>query len=446
MRTAIQGSKTTYLKKSKHMKKIIFLGIAWMTMISLSSYANDPMQTARPEAQDTTGYITLKGKVVDENTKEPVIFAAVFETGSSVGTVSNSDGDFILKIPQNAKNGTVSISYLGYKDKIVNVADLMNGNTVIMMQSTTIPINELVFKSKDPVDILRRALLKVKDNYSQKPEMETGFYRETIKQNRNYVSISEAILDIYNAGYKQGFDYDRVKIFKGRKSKDVKKMDTVLVKFQGGPRLAMFLDVVKNPGVLLDPEMMQYYTYTLTGIVSINDRQNYVIDFKQSKPYDYPLYEGKIYVDIKSEAITSVDFRITNESLPVAAQVLVKKKPATMKMEVLSGNYLVKYRLIDSLWCLNYVRSEVTFRSKWERKLFKSNITTMFEMAITDRDTKNIEKYSNRESVKISDVLADQVSAFEDVNFWGKYNYIKPDESIETAIAKINKKLKKLEQ
>ena len=70
----------------------------------------------------------------------------------------------------------------------------------------------------------------------------------------------------------------------------------------------------------------------------------------------------------------------------------------------------------------------------------------MFEMAITDRDTKNIEKYSNRESVKISDVLADQVSAFEDVNFWGKYNYIKPDESIETAIAKINKKLKKLEQ
>ena len=116
-----------------------------------------------------------------------------------------------------------------------------------------------------------------------------------------------------------------------------------------------------------------------------------------------------------------------------------------MKMQVLNGNYLVKYRMIDSLWCLNYVRSEVTFRSKWERKLFKSNITTMFEMAITDRDTKNIEKYSNRESVKISDVLADQVSAFEDQNFWGKYNYIKPDESIETAIAKINKKLKRLE-
>ncbi len=116
-----------------------------------------------------------------------------------------------------------------------------------------------------------------------------------------------------------------------------------------------------------------------------------------------------------------------------------------MKMDVLSGNYMVRYREIDGLWVLNYVRSEVVFKSKWDKKLFKTNITAMFEMAITDRDTQNIDKFPYKVSVKFGDVLSDEVDSFIDVDFWGEYNTIKPDESIEEAIKKLNKKLKRTE-
>jgi hypothetical protein len=271
--------------------------------------------------------------------------------------------------------------------------------------------------------------------------MQTAFYRETLKQNRNYVAISEAVLDIYNSGYRESFDFDRVKIYKGRKSKDVKKMDTVLVKFQGGPRTAMFLDVVKNPGVILDPEVFQYYKFTLAGIVKVNDRNNYVIAFEQSKLVDYPLYEGKIYIDVESIAITSLDFHLSEKSLGDATRVLVKKKPMGMRMEVLSGNYMVRYREIEGKWVLNYVRSEVAFKSKWDKKLFKSNIIAMFEMAVTDRDAQNVEKFPYKVAVKFTDVLSDEVDSFQDDDYWGEYNTIKPDESIEVAIKKLNKKL-----
>jgi hypothetical protein len=67
----------------------------------------------------------------------------------------------------------------------------------------------------------------------------------------------------------------------------------------------------------------------------------------------------------------------------------------------------------------------------------------MSEMAITDVERENIRKFRYSESSKYTDVLAEQVSQFEDPDFWGNDNIIKPDESIEEAIDKLSRKLKK---
>ncbi len=424
------------------MRKVIVLSLVLILIgIETSNAGNDRhLKNAR---KDSVAYTTLTAQIIDQTTKKPVVFASVFQTGSNIGTVTNSDGEFILKVPGKTTEGTISITHLGYKNKEIAINSILKGEKTILLEEYAIPIEELVIRNIDPVELIKTALSKTRVNYNNFPEMQTGFYRETIKQNRNYVSVSEAVLDIYNAGYKENFDFDRVRIYKGLKSKDVKRMDTILVKFQGGPRTAMFLDIVKNPGVLLDPEMFEYYYFTLNGVVKVNDRDNYVIEFNQKIRTEYPLYQGKVYIDIESFAITSIDFQISEMSIEDAAKMLVKKKPASMKIDVESGHYLVNYRQIEGMWVLNYVRSEVVFKIKWDRKLFKTNINTMFEMAITDRDTQNVEKFPYKVSVKYSDFLADQVDVFEDEDFWGEYNTIKPDESIEIAIKKLNRRLKR---
>ena len=424
------------------MRRVIVLSLIFV-LIGMRTINANYERHLNKNRSDTVSYTTLTAKVIDLSTKEPVVFASVFQNSSNVGTVTNSDGEFVLKIPGKTTQGTISINHLGYKNKEVSISSLLSGEKTILLEQYAIPIEEVVIKKIDPIELIITALSKKRDNYNTLAEMQTGFYRETVKQNRNYVSVSEAVLDIYNAGYKENFDFDRIKIFKGRNSKDVKRMDTILVKFQGGPRIAMFLDLVKNPGVVLDPEMFEFYDFTLSGITKVNDRNNYVINFDQNGITEYPLYQGKIYIDVESYAITGIDFQISAKSLENAAKILVKKKPSTMDIDVLNGHYFVNYRQIGDLWVLNYVRSEVIFKIKWDRRLFKSTINTMFEMAITDRDTENIEKFPYKISVKYSDFLADQVDVFDDKDFWGEYNYIKPDESIEIAIKKLNKKLKR---
>jgi len=80
--------------------------------------------------------------------------------------------------------------------------------------------------------IVKNGLQEIHENYNKDPEMQVGFYRETVKQNRNYVAVAEAVLDVYKSSYSSVVDNDRVRIYKGRKSEDLKKMDTLMFKLQ----------------------------------------------------------------------------------------------------------------------------------------------------------------------------------------------------------------------
>jgi hypothetical protein len=392
--------------------------------------------------QDTLMYKAYQGIVIDASTRKPVVFANVYLEGTSIGTVTNSEGEFILKIPKNVKQNIIGIAYLGYKNELIPLKNLESEKNEIILEPSPIPIEEVIIRTGDPVELLMAAISNIKNNYPNNPEQQIGFYRETIRQNRNYVAVAEAVLDVYKASYINDFDYDRVKIYKGRKNQDVKKMDTILFKFQGGPKTAFLLDMVKTPGNLLYEDMLEYYNFKLTGITRINDKESYIIEFDQKDNVDFPLYQGRIYLDIKSLAIAGVDFRFSDKGIDLASSELVRRKPVSMKLDVESGNYLVNYREMNGKWYLNHVRSELVFKCKWDKKLFSSKYTTMFEMAVTDRDPANVNKFKFKDSAKMSDVFADQVNYFADEDFWGEYNYIKPDESIENAISRLNKRLK----
>nr|WP_320058399.1 carboxypeptidase-like regulatory domain-containing protein [uncultured Bacteroides sp.] len=56
---------------------------------------------------------TVKGQVVDAESSEPMIGAAVTAVGTTQGTVTDVDGKFTLNV---ASNATLSIKYLGYKE------------------------------------------------------------------------------------------------------------------------------------------------------------------------------------------------------------------------------------------------------------------------------------------------------------------------------------------
>jgi hypothetical protein len=63
----------------------------------------------------------------------------------------------------------------------------------------------------------------------------------------------------------------------------------------------------------------------------------------------------------------------------------------------------------------------------------------MSELAITDRTYEGIEKFAAKERFKSNDVMDEKVYIFFDEDFWEGYNVIEPDQSIESAIRRLNR-------
>jgi hypothetical protein len=270
----------------------------------------------------------------------------------------------------------------------------------------------------------------------------TAFYRETIRKKRTYVSIGEAVVEIFKAPYGNDIRFDGARIYKGRKSSDVQKMDTVLFKLQGGPVSVLQLDIAKNTESILTKEAMEYYNYSLTGVIEIDDKPHYVIDFIQKPSVDMPLFMGSLYINIESYAITEAEFGFNLSNKEAAASIFIRKKPLGMKIIPEIATYRTKYREQNGKLHFVYSRAEVKFKVDWKKKFFNTYYTTMSEIAVTDRTDQEVIKFAGKDKIKYTDVFSEKVSAFTDKEFWGEYNVIEPDQSIESAIRRLSRKLK----
>ena len=393
---------------------------------------------------DQQNLVVIKGKVIDSESRVPLVFATVAVKESNVAIVTNIDGEFILKIGDLSTSKTLEVTFLGYKTKTIPLSELKeNGSkNVIALEAAPIPIKEIVVRPLDPVSIVEKAISNISKNYESVPNLMTAFYRETIRKNRSYVSIGEAVVQIFKAPYNNDIRFDGARIYKGRKSADVEKMDTVLFKLQGGPVSVLELDLAKNTESVLTKEAMQNYNYKITGVVEIANRPHYVIDFIQKPSVEMPLFMGSLYIEMDSYAITEAEFGFNLANKEAAQSIFIRKKPLGMKVTPEIATYRTKYREQNGKWHFEYSRAEVKFKVNWNKKLFNTYYTTMSEIAVTDRTDQEVIKFTGKEKIKFTDVFSDKVTAFTDKEFWGDYNVIEPDQSIESAIRRLSRKLK----
>ena len=195
--------------------------------------------------ENNNDYITLEGSVRDKDSRRKLEFVHVTVPGTSIGTVTNNDGEFMLKVKKTDNVNKIMFSHIGYKNTpfVVDTVNMSDINIYLTPASKN--LSEVIIRGGDARLIVEEALQLVRNNYAQTSTLQTGFYRETAQKRKRYINISEAVINTYKTSYSNNnILRDRVRVLKGRKLLSPKTSDTLAVKLLGGPTLPVFLDIV----------------------------------------------------------------------------------------------------------------------------------------------------------------------------------------------------------
>ncbi|MEY8629802.1 carboxypeptidase-like regulatory domain-containing protein [Bacteroides nordii] len=417
------------------MKKLVGVIMGWLMFFLLLDIA--PLQ-AREEVD---GYFTVTGVVRNKDDRKKLENVNVSVPGTNIGTVTNSDGLFSLKIKDAEIVRGLEVSHIGYLNTQISLKENKDLSTLtVWMIPAPNLLSEIVIFGNNARGIVEEAIRKIPVNYSPNENMLTTFYRETVQKRRRYISVSEAVIDVYKTAYNDRVPVkDKVQLQKGRRLLSQKNSDTLAVKVVGGPSLAIYLDVVKNQDALLNMGDLDYYEFHIEEPVNFDNRMQYVISFRPTVSLMYALFYGKLYIDFEKLAFTRAEFSLDMKNKTKAVEAILHKKPLGLQFKPQEVSYLVTYKEQNGKTYLNYIWNTIRFKCDWKKRLFSSGYTVYSEMVVTDRQEDNFTAISNKTAFKEKQVFYDLVDEYWNEDFWKEYNIIEPTESLEHAVKKLKK-------
>ncbi len=389
--------------------------------------------------------IVINGIVRDRINKNKLENVTVSVAGSSIGTVTNAEGVFSLKLSQQLSNSKLELSHIGYQNTqfAMTVPDNSSQlSATIWMTPVTQQLDEVVVYGGDARRIVKEALKKIPVNYPAHESMLNTFYRETIQKRHRYIGVSEAMMDVYKTAYtNRNTNHDKVQLIKARRLVSQKQSDTLAVKMEGGPNQSIFLDIAKNEDALLDQQSMEYYTFTQEPSVLLDNRPQYVIRFAPRVKLSYALFTGKLFIDREKLAITRAEFSLDLSDREKATRAILRKKPVGLRFRPQEVNFLVTYHERNGLTYLHYICNEMRFKCDWKRRLFSSPYTARSEMVVVEQDEQPDRIIARRNAFSPKQIFYDVVEEYWNEDYWKEYNIIEPTETLDNAVKKLKKQL-----
>ncbi len=289
-------------------------------------------------------FLRLRGRVVEQGSNALIPFVTVQIKGVALGTITEEDGRFAVKIPLQYANDTLIFSSVGYQKKEVLMSSLKEDfENEIVLEIYIEELDEVTVvrgRERDPVKVLKKAIRKIKSNYPRKPFTYDAYYREQIVENGATIKFADAATTFQQSGYtgkrfRQGLgnsvvinfrtgagtglltsglfglgdwgerlhDHfghrttgeDRVKIHDSRASLNLTK-ENMEANIEGGPLSTLSKDLVRYISHFMNKKEFKKYKFELFESPDEEGNWDYVVRFK---PRRAPATLEKIQADQK---------------------------------------------------------------------------------------------------------------------------------------------------
>ena len=174
----------------------------------------------------------VKNKILDFGTLMPIESASIYVQNTTIGTVSNADGKFVLLVPAQFVNDTLVISSIGFKSFKTPVGEFDNTQEIYLEEDIA-SLDEILLvaeiRPKTGNDIVIKALEKLEANMPDAPYLQKGFLRHKERNRREFKWLIESAITVYDSSFISSAASNlKINVDQVRKSYDLRDVDSLL--------------------------------------------------------------------------------------------------------------------------------------------------------------------------------------------------------------------------
>lgn len=369
--------------------------------------------------------LTIEGVVYNSANKEALPYANVFLPNSFNGTISNSNGEFKLLVPQESARDSLTVSFIGYHSQTFSITDLTSPVVIYLNENTT-ALSEVIVTGYTAETIIKMAIENIPNNYFIKPYKSKGFYRVTSEKDNSYIHLSEAVFDIYQS--KLDKPYKQFKLDKMRAIKDEKASKGIDLGLRPGSIYGF--DIVNNTdGIeIINKTGLKQHHFTIEGTEYIDGHETYKIAFDQ-KDINKSGYKGYLLIDKKDLAFIYFNFGLSPKGLvykkfgDAALRTLLKMVGIQISMN--RNAYQILYKKFGDRYYINNVGNDATLTFKSERDHYNFKADTRVDYVVTNIEIDTVYPFTNNEILGKGKLIEEQNVNY-DTDFWKDYTIVLP--------------------
>jgi len=258
------------------------------------------------------------GKVLDDSTKIPIPFASVAIAELNLGTSTNINGEFLVKL--DSLPAGLIFSHVSYEKQEITVRSV--DYITISLKSRKIILEELVIKDEEVGDYPYKLIINALNNAIRKSrdwKYGLAYYRQTSRNDDDYSELFEIFYDtryssqgivdwdIQEGRYAMKTGYDNLDYVY---NKNFTLLTRLVTMFQ--PETDQFIMPVNE-------SVRELYNLNISELIDVDGRKVATVNFTPKEDLFVPAMTGKIFVDIESFDILKLQAEFNDDNLDIIA-------------------------------------------------------------------------------------------------------------------------------
>jgi hypothetical protein len=392
------------LRQAQH--DVLFCGIVlWLALLALPTLAQEsPL---------------LRGRVLDADTHQPIPNAQVGIGNNRLGTSTNLDGRFALRVPAAYQASELEVALLGYRPYRRPLPPLPAAELLIELRVSPASLGTVNITASAE-GIIREAVARIPLNYAVRPSQLTGFYRESDDEatSQRYDYLVEGLLQVYKPGYQYPREQGQVQILESRRV-DLRTAQpgAVLapINWVAGAFVPHRFDFVHNRAEFISAAYFKHYQYRLSPQTSFQGRAVYVVTFGPRPGTDRANFAGEVYIDEQSYAFLGARWHRTPAGIRRERMLVFDASERAYRVDYqpYAGRYYLK-----SIW-YNTLGKPLAGQVRHH----------LAEFVTTAIDTAQVPPLSYQQRSQYGDVFLNNPAPY-DSTFWQHYTTVLPPQAL----------------